>query len=75
MLLYRYRRRDAFCEMNTSIVEVSFLRSLLSLRFWSIHENVHSTARISHGAGSLPSGTYTQRLGGRTTSTVRPNAF
>ncbi len=51
-------------------------------RFCPSQENVLSTTHLlgstvkaGRGGGSWSAGTHTHRLGGRTTSTLRPNAF
>jgi hypothetical protein len=54
----------------------------LILRFWPTHENVLSTTHLlaktvkaGRGGGSWSAGTHTHRLGGLTTSVLKPNAF
>jgi len=55
---------------------------LLILRFWPTHENVLSTThrlgktvKTGRGGGCWSAGTQTHRLGGLTTSALKPNAF
>src|SRR5215208_8180686 len=67
---------------NASELSGSRSKSLLMRRFWSSQENVLSTTHLlgrtvkaGRGGDSWSAGTQTHRLGGLTTSTLKPNAF